>query len=74
MNKAILAEALAVLRYVDFGQQEVFHSVSKVNGGILWAKLQRTCIFLKEFFIEIVSLRKSCRWLVCILSLPFCSG
>lgn len=74
MNKAILAEALAVLRYVDFGQQEVFHSVSKVNGGILWARLQQTCIFLKEFFIEIVSLRKSCRWLVCILSLPFCSG
>lgn len=34
MNKAILSEAL-VLWYVDFGQQEVFHSVSKVNGGIL---------------------------------------
>lgn len=74
MNKVILSEALAVLQYVDFGQQEVFHSVSKVNGGILWAKLEWTCIFLKEFLIEIVSLKKSCRWLVCILSLPCCPG
>lgn len=74
VSKAILPETLAVLWYVDFGQQEVFHSVSKEDGGILWAELEWACIFFKEFLIEIMSLRKSCRWLVCILRLPFCSG
>lgn len=74
MNKAMLSEALAALRYVDFEQREVFHSVSKVNGGIHWHKLEWACLFLKEFFTETVSLRKSCRWLLCILRLPFCSG
>lgn len=50
MNKAILSEALTVLWHVGFGQQEVFHSVSKVNGGILCTKLEWACIFFKGVF------------------------
>lgn len=40
MGKAMLPEALALLRYVDFGQQGVFQCVIRVNGGILWAELE----------------------------------
>lgn len=40
MGKAMLPEALALLRYVDFGQQGVLHCVSLVTGGILWAELE----------------------------------
>lgn len=36
----MLPEALALLRYVDFGQQGVFHCVSRVNDGILWAEFE----------------------------------
>lgn len=66
MNKAILSETLAGL--VDFGLQEVFgiYSVSRVNGGILWAELERS-------FSVKLSWRKSCRWLVGDLRLHFCS-
>lgn len=66
MNKAILSETLA--RLVDFGLQEVFgiYSVSRVNGGILWAELERS-------FSVKLSWRKGCRWLVGDLRLYFCS-
>lgn len=58
MTKAILSEALT--GFANFGLQEVFgiYSVSRVNGGIVWAKLERS-------FSVKLSWRKSCSgWLV----------
>lgn len=64
MNKAILSGALT--GFANFGLQEVFgiYSVSRVNGGFLWAKLERS-------FSVKLSWKRSCRCLVGDLRLHF---